>query len=796
MSDQPTPRPSTAVLVAVFAVALSVLAYEVALTRAFSVLLRFHFVFLAVSLATCGLGLGGLADFLTIRSLSRRFSTSSMLIARACGIAIWYPLTAYLLFATPLSAHLTSVAVVSLVCLPPFFIAGMFLSRAFAAFSEEGGRLYSADLIGAALGSFLVIGALQLVGGINSLVLCSVVVAAGVVPLALGIRASSAAAPVGLALLALAALAGNLQYRFIDLPAMPLANDPFAKPLYKELADPQVRAKIVYSDWNAFARTDVVSYPDPKTGQVDPKDDYYIYTDGEVPTNMIAFDGDLKPLAPRLASFIGFFPFYTFRPQKALLIGPGGGLDVMLAFAVGTKQIDGAELNPSIPRIVRRYNDFNGHIYDYANVNIRVDEGRSFIKRSGEKYDLVYMALTKTATTASSSLALVESYIHTVEAFRDIYDHLSDDGAMAFVCQEPLILARSMLTGMDAIESAGVARADAVRCVMGLSVSQSRMAMGPYRHLMIMTRKPLTPARSAELGRLAVATGLEPVFFPGAFEPEPFNALTQEVLSSKAFVDRWNDFEGLRPGERVNFAPCPDDRPFVVDMSYGIPPQFRWLLLGVALATVLVSIAASLYIRRAEGSGMEPAAILYFSLLGIGFMLVEIVLTQKLVLYLGYPVLTLSGILFSLLLGGGLGSRFSQRWPVEAVRRPAMMAAFGVAAGSLLLLVILPALINGTLGWDIRLRCALTMAFLAPLGFLMGMPFPSGLRILGARTPALIPWMWGVNGLTSVIGSVGAMVLAKLAGFTNVLIVGAALYALAAVVVAGLGRGRDTSGSA
>jgi predicted membrane-bound spermidine synthase len=796
--EEPTPRPSSAVLIAVFAVAVSVLAYEVALTRAFSVLLRFHFVFLAVSLATCGLGIGGLVDFLTARREASRLWTHRTLVLRACGIAICYPLSAYLLFATKLSAHLTSIFVVSVVCLPPFLIAGTFLSRAFAAFSSEGGRLYAADLTGAALGSFLVIGALQLCGGINALALCSVVVALGAVWLAKEAGGGRVILPAALAVLVSLALAGNLRYKTVDLPAMPLSADPNAKPLYKELADPLVRAKIVDSDWNAFARTDVIAYPNPQTGKVDPNDDLYIYTDGEVPTNMIHFTGDLGPLTGRLASFIGFYPFWNFRPEKALLIGPGGGLDILLAFGVGAKQIDGAELNPSIPRIVSRYASFNGHVYDYANVNIHVDEGRSFIRRSNEKYDLVYMALTKTATTASSSLALVESYIHTTEAFRDIYDHLTDRGAMAFVCQEPVLLARAMLTGIDAIQSTGVPRKDAVRSVLGLSVTRDKMMLGPYRHLMVMTRQPLSPERSAQLAKMAVATGFEPVFFPGAFEPEPFQWLTRDGVDSRTFVERWNDAEGLQPGERINFAPCPDDRPFVVDLSFGVPPQFRWLLAGVALATILLSVGAWAFARSTgqPGLGLGPLAqaVAYFSLLGIGFMLVEIVLTQKLVLYLGYPVLTLSVILFSLLLGGGLGSRISQRWDASVVRGPAMLAAFAVAACSLVLLLVLPHLIGATLGWDIRLRCAVTMALLAPTGLFMGMPFPSGLRILGARAPELIPWMWGVNGLTSVIGSVGAMVLAKETGFTVVLMVGAGLYVVAGALMAEMGKHRTSPG--
>jgi MFS family permease len=183
---QPATPPRLPLLLAVFLIALSVLAFEVALSRAFSVLLRFHFVFLAISLATSGLGLGGLADYLTDGWFRRTLSLGAHLSLRACLLAILYPLSIYLLFATPLAAHLTSVWVVSGICILPFFVAGTLLSRVFAERSESGGTLYFADLIGAALGSFLVIGALQLMGATNVPFACGLAAALAALVLSFG----------------------------------------------------------------------------------------------------------------------------------------------------------------------------------------------------------------------------------------------------------------------------------------------------------------------------------------------------------------------------------------------------------------------------------------------------------------------------------------------------------------------------------------------------------------------------------------------------------------------------------
>lgn len=774
-------------LVAVFLTALSVLAFEVALSRAFSVLLRFHFVFLAISLATSGLGLGGLIDYLTNRWFHCTLTPGTHLSIRAILLAILYPLSIYLLFATPLSAYLTSVWVVSGICILPFLVAGSLLSRIFAEHSEAGGTLYFSDLIGAALGSFLVIGALQVMGATNVPFACGLLAAGAAVVLAFGgMKRGQGSIKFGSVLVAallVAAFAGNLQARYLDLPIMPLRDDPAAKPLYQELGDPRIGARIVYSEWNAFARTDVVTNARPD-GTTDPHDDLYIYTDGEVPTNMLWYPGSMAALSDRLRSFIGFRPFDWFRPEKVLLIGPGGGLDILLASAVGAKDIVGVELNPSIPRIVDRYADFNGHVYGRENVRIYVDEGRSFVRRSNEQYDLIYLALTKTATTASNSLALVEGYIYTREAFQDYLRHLTPDGKVAMVLQEPSLLLRTMLTALDALQHEGMTREQALDSVAVVGVPESLYGMGPYRHLLIVSRQPLAPALSARLAKESVALGLNPGYFPGAYEPLPFSWLTQKNATTPQFVEAWNQW--LFGRQFLNIHPRSDDQPFVVDMTFSLPGQFQALLIGALLLAAVFSIVAIRSQRGRQESAADTsslsAAVLYFALLGVGFMLVEISLIQKLVLYLGYPVLSLSVILFALLLGGGFGSLLSQRWPVSSARHVAGAAALLVVLYGLLLQVGQGPTVSATLGWDIRLRSLLTILMLLPLGMALGAPFPTGLRAIGARAHSFVPWMWGVNGLTSVVGSVGAMMIAKFWGFQATLITGLIVYALAALL--------------
>ncbi len=771
---------------ALFLVAMSGIVFEIALTRAFSVLLRYHFVFLAVSMAICGIGLGGLLDYLLRERYASWRAARARLALPLVVLTLLYPAAILLLFATPLSGYLTNLWVLTAVCLPPFVCLGVFISHVFARYSAGSGYLYFADLTGAALGAIGVIALLQLFGGVNAALICGLFSALAV--LLVGLWARRTAVIVGgLALLVLLGgfLQQNLSRKLVDLPYLSERAGPDAKPLYQELGNKAQPARVVDSAWNAFARTDVVQYA-RADGRFYPEDDRLVFTDGEVPTNMIYFDGNLQRFADDYRYFLGLYAFRAFRPERVMLIGPGAGLDVLLALSVGAKQIDGAELNPSIPALVRRYRDFCGPVYDYSNVDIQVAEGRSYLARSDKQYDLIYMALTKTATTASHSMALTESYANTTEAFQEYYRHLTDDGALAFICQQRTILLRAFTTAWLAVQRE--ARVDPVQAAAHLAVVDVGVAQaiaGPYRHLLIMTKRPLTPERSAELARQAVAWGQEPAFFPGAFEQFPFAATRQRAMTPEEFVTRVNNAALLPEGIRLNFAPCPDDRPFVVDLSFGIPGQFWSLAIASLLLVGVLSVFAWPTLRRSEQAspGRFAAQVTYFSLLGAGFMLVEVALIQKLILYLGYPVLSLSVILFALLLGGSLGSLYSQRWATTLLPRRLLWAGGLAVVWGVILLVLIPGVMSATLRLGIEVRSLLTMVMLLPLAGCFGVMFPSGLRLLALRGAGAVPWMWGVNGLTSVAGSVLAMILAKFWGFTGVLLLGLGLYVLVVALV-------------
>ena len=785
-SDDRVPR---ALALAVFLISVAVISFEIALTRCFSVLLRYHYVFLIVSIATFGLGAGGLIDYLQLRRKPARKWTH--LTVAAALYAVLPSVTVLVLFQSPLSQHLTNLWIVAVVVTPPFLAAGAFLSCVWRSFAAHGGRLYAADLLGAAVGSVAVITGLQFFGGTGTPMAAGIL--AGIAASALAWRYAGTLGKVGAALSALAP-AGLLIFSLltgtIDLPTVPVTSERVVKTLYQELGDPSQGAKIIYTDWNAFARTDVVQYHPP--GEDEPWEDLFVYTDGDVPTNMRPFDGDMQKALPSIEGFIGFLPFRLQRPKKVLLVGPGGGLDVMLAFATGAEEIDGVELNPSIPKVMQHFADFNGHLYDYANVNVIVDEGRSYLTRTEKKYDMIYMALTYSATTAGTGgLALVESYLHTVEALRSCISGLAPGGQVVFVCGETQLLIREFLTALTALEEEGMSREDALRSLAVVDMRPDQYQFGPYRHMLLIRKEPFTPEQSAELAETAIIMGLMPGYCPGVYEPSPFSRLSRQGVSLEEFDGLIGRIFPGSPGSTLSVMPVTDDRPFFADLLTGVPAQFgRFMLVGLVFLLLLAVAACVTHALAAKTGGGIPTHVaaqkaLYFIGIGIGFMVIEVCLAQKLILYLGYPTLSLAVILFALLLGGGMGSQLSQSWPRERLALSAAIAAAVVAVVSTLgLNLLLTPLFAATLQWPILARTLTSAAFLVPLGFGMGMLFPTGVRRLDGPDSRLLPWMWALNGTASVLGSVAAMCAAKLWGFHMVLLLGGACYFVVAILSA------------
>jgi hypothetical protein len=727
----------------IFLVTLSGLMFEIGLTRIFSATIWYHYAFVAISVALLGWGLGGFALHL-LRGrivLSReRAAFFTLLYGLSLPLALW------LIVRYPF--HPDRLVFYFAVSLLPFLLAGVALSMLFAVERERAGRLYFADLVGASLGALAVTFLLSWLGGENAVLAVSLAPLAAAAAFDRRLRAVSAVA----ALLVLAAVAVNERSGLFKIRSAP------TKGLYRHMAATP-GSQIALTGWNAYSRIDAVTgFEHPYLAR--------LYIDSDAWTNILAWDGDVLSIAP-MRTWYRARPFELVPPRpQTLVIGPGGGSDVLVALAAGSEKVTAVEMNPLMLRFVRHFGARAGNIYDHPQVEAVLSEGRTFIRRSARCFDVILMGFVDSwAAVASGGLSLSENHLYTVEAFRAYQEHLTDDGQLV-ILRWPVDVPRLVANAV-----ALVGPAEAGKRVAVLLERREGDREDPPQMIFVFKRRPFTEAETA---RMAAWTEAEPVIVPGHHVEEPYASLFAGRTSFAEYVAQ----------AKTRVDPVFDDRPFffATVKPWGLPGRMRnqfAIVLSVLLPLGLLVVAFG----KPRGASAAPylASIGYFACLGIAFIAVELALLQHLTLLLGHPIFTLSILLFTLLASGGLGSWASGRFALRPV-------CLGVAVVSALYALALPHLVPALLPLPLAARIAIAIALVAPLGFLMGMPFPKGLRASGQGPFPAPPLYWGLNGLFSVLGSLATMVTAVIFGFTWAMLGGAAFYGLAALLARPLDR--------
>lgn len=765
INDQLSARSSSAVrrwsaVVALFLVSAAGLTFEISLTRLFSLLFQYHYAFLAVSVAVLGLGLGAILGRFLASSL-QDVPDGRVLLLALLALSLSFPLAAVLLAWLPSAASVLPYAVVALI---PYILIGLFAARAFARFSTHSGLLYGADLLGAAVGVFAVLGLLTLWGAFNVVIFLGVVTA-----LAAFIFSLSFAHRCYLlgALLCLVFSGGLLVFNLlsapIDFSPTRLTGAPRDKTMINILHDPTQSARIVYTAWDPFARVDVVETRDPKVKLV--------FTDGGAGSYMLRFDGNLDRMA-HLRDTVAYLPFTIGPVERTLVLGAGAGKDVLLALLAGGQMITAVEVNPAMVKATRYFSDYNGHILERPEVQLVVGDARTFVERTSNRYDLIYLNLVYTQAAEPASQALVENYLFTQQAFRAYLDHLAPGGHLAIVSHNALEGSRAAITALQVLAGAGKSLPQALRHLALLMYPDSDPTQRTT--VMVLGREPLQAEEIRRLAAGARRLGLHPLFLSGLFEA-PFAPLLQGS-SLREF---------LAGDPTYDLSPTDDDRPFFFKLDPGLMPPIVQALLIAAILAAFLLLLALWQVGRGRRSGSRRrwvALVLYMALIGVGFMLLEVPLIQRFQLLLGYPILSVVSVLGTLLLAGGLGSLFSQRWPVEHLLRWVMGAALLIGGVALLYRLILPPLVRHLLTASLAWRILATVGLTALLGVPMGIPFPSALRLAGEHDEQGVPLLWGVNGAFSVLGSTLAVVMAMTWGFGWAMTSGVALYLILAVL--------------
>jgi len=777
--------PERTLLTGLALTSFAALLLELALTRLFSVVLFYHFAFLAISIALLGLGAGGVFAYLLKTKLSKIGTrTLAAYLCAANAIVVVGVLEIVLHIPVALSVsqkNFLRLTELYLAAAVPFFLTGLLFSIIFARETSRISRLYGADLCGGALACLAVVPLLNWVGGPNVILVAGIALAAAAAIWSESHTARRNAAVLALALVAL--IAANHSGRLIDVV--------YAKGMFR---DP---AWVEFAHWNALSRVEVDRQGQAKAIVIDADASTYIMNADVSQWHNTEWEKDLMSAPPALANVL--------RPHGDFaIIGPGGGVDVLRAVANGSPSVTGIEINPIIATTIMRgrYADYSQHLYERPDVHIYVNDGRSFLRSSRQRFDVVQMTLVDTwASTAAGAFALSENNLYTVEAFREYFDHLKPDGMIAITrweFQEPREALRVVAVAMEALHRLGVANPARNFIV----ASQGDLDEDGIPVVVLAKKTAFTPAEEdAVTKHIDRYSQLAALYLPSQPEKNPFS----DLIAS-------NDPQAFARGYAYNVAPVTDNAPFFFFtikagriLDKGLRSGIDWkvnlgvLVLLLVLVISLLAVLAFLVLPLALSGGkprQSPVPLLYFVAVGLGYILVEIAFIQRFVLFLGHPTYALTVVIFLLLFSSGAGSLFSRRWLPRAEMGwiPLLLVIVTLLAEVL----FLPGRLASWVGLGFPYRLVVSSVLLVPLGFVMGMPFPTGLRALASApapefpaesdpTDNRVEWAWAMNAAASVLGSVLAMVIAIQFGLTVTLACGAAAYLLALAAMPGLG---------
>lgn len=752
---------------------LATLILELSLTRLFSVVFYYHFAFLAISIALFGLGSGGVFSYVVAGgNLYARLGVLGLANAASVVAMLWFILS------RPTELGYVTLGAVYLASAVPFFLAGTVVSIAISEAIERVDRAYFFDLAGAATGCLVLIPFLNTFGGPNTVIAAAVFY---------GVAAAIWFHNAGNARMRAVAVAGAL------LLAMLMIVNGRAHLLDVQVAKGMTLPPEKFVAWNSFSRVGVTT----DRGYTS------IVIDGDAATALADKDWDrLTEAERRDLSRGGPALPYVLRPgAKTLVIGAGGGYDVARSLASGSRDITAVEINPIIANKVMRdrFAAESHRLYFRPEVRLVVEDGRSFVRRSTEKYQVLQATLVDTwASTAAGAFALSENNLYTTDAFYDYLTHLTDDGVLAFTrwgFDPPRESLRLITLAMDALARLG--EANPARHVLVVRDDASKLQGWGAQDTVVISRKPLTAVDAARAQEWLRDTKMESVYLPGEGATSSSGAPFAELLGSFEPPAFWR-------GYQYDVSPVSDDRPF---FFYTVQPRDLWNFwksantesadykinraVPLLFALMVVSIWATLVIlflpRLLLGTQLPKdrgvfTFLLYFLCLGAGYILIQVALIQKFVLLLGHPTYALTVIVFSMLVASGAGSFVSKR-VIAGDDARLMRVLAGVAVLVAVLALGAPALVAHAATWPLPAKMLVTALAIAPAAFLMGMPFPSGLRRLEEWHSPSVRWAWSLNAAASVLGSGGAIMLAIYTGLRATLLFGGALYIGALVVI-------------
>jgi len=786
------------VFISIFLISFSILSYEILLMRIFSIISWSHFAYMVISIALLGFGVSGTFISLLQKGFKKHFYLFFAIFSFLFSLSL--PLCFALSQRIPFSPFLIvwyrgeylRLLEYYLVFLIPFFLGATCIGLSFLKFSQEIPKVYFANLLGSGAGALGIILIMYLLPPISII---------GVITVLAFLSALFSAINFPRKILVMATIIFSVFILLFFLyPPQPQISQ--YKGLSVALKLPQ--AKIISQRFSPLARLDVVKSPAIRyapglslnfKGKIPPQLALFIDADSMCPiTN---FQGDLSNVR-YLDYTTSALPYHLLNEPSVLILGAGGGSEVLTALYHKASSIEAVEVNPQVIDLLQgEYAEFSNHLYSYPQVRVKIAEGRGFMESTDEKYDLIQITLLDSFSSSSAGVyATSESYLYTIEAIKNYIEHLTPEGILSvtrWVKTPPRDGIKMFATAVESLEKMGI-KDPSSHLIFIRSWATSTLLIG---------RSPFTPSQIGTVKKFIEERLFDPIWYPGISSKkvnrynilnEPYYYEASQRILSEGRKDFYQDY-------LFYVRPATDDRPYFFhffkwkSLPYLLKtlgrawiPFMEWGYI-ILIATLIQAIGISIllivlplfFLKKKKSVLRDKLRIfLYFLCLGVGYMFMEVSFIQKFTLFLFYPIYSVAVVIAGFLIFSGWGSYFSRR--IHLKRASTIEVAVGgiivISLGYLLWLNDIFASFIWLPDW---LRILFSVLLIAPLAFFMGMPFPLGLGKVSYNRPLLVPWAWGINGCASVISTVLATILAISGGFNLVIVISLALYALAAV---------------
>ena len=793
-------NPTRNLFLSVFLLSAAILAYEVLLTRLFSIIQWHHYAYMVVSLALLGFGVSG--AFLTIAGapLLNRFASVYATLALLFGVTVvagfiaaqCVPLDALSLIWDPTQAFW--LALIYFIFMVPFFFAASCLGLVFMRFTTSIQSLYAVDLIGAGVGAAGVIGLLLVVDVETGLLIISTVgIAASIVSLwhLLGVTTRTVSLVFVLALLGMSLRGDWLEAKPSQFKGLTQALRVVGAEAIDERSSPLGTLSVVENHRVPFRHAPGLSLNAP----AGPPEQVAIFLDGDSMSVITRADGDPSTLA-YLDFMITAAPYHLVENPSVLILGAGGGGDVLQALHQGAERVDAVELNRDVIDIVQEdFDAYGGGIFNNPRVAVHVEEARSFISRTTRRYDVIQIALLDSYSASAAGLyALSENHLYTVEAIEALINRLEPNGYLVitrWAKLPPRDGPKLFATMLKALEEEGV---------MDPS-SQLAWIREWSTTTLLLKNGSWNGEDSSRLRSFCRERSFDVVYYPGMNDTEPnrYNQLSRAHFSESAAQLVSTNRVSFIEQYKFDIRPALDDRPYFFSffrwsslrefielrdqggaglLEVGYLFMFLTLIQGGVLGLLLIGLPLWWVQRRARSrdarQNLPWRALVYFGGIGLGFLMIEIVFIQRLVQFLGHPVFAVAVVLSGFLVFAGLGAFLSRRRATWSIVKIVWLL---ILVG-LLYIPTLPLIVQALAGWPIGVKLIIAALCLFPIATPMGALFPLGLAEIARTRRELVPWAWGVNGCASVVGAPLAVVLATHLGFSGVLLLSLSLYVL------------------